>query len=117
VLAQIGSALDELGPLAKKIQPIFITVDPARDSAKAMTAYLKSFDPRIVGLRGEPEELADTAARFHVYFRLRGLGNGQYTVDHSSFIYVMNPKGEFAKLLTGDLPGHGLADALRKLVK
>jgi protein SCO1/2 len=117
VLAQIGAALDQLGPLAKKIQPIFITVDPARDSAKVMTAYMKSFDPRIVGLRGDPADLADTAARFHVYFRLRGLGNGQYTVDHSSFIYVMNPKGQFVELLTGDLPGHGLADALRKLVK
>ena len=117
VLAQIGAALGELGPLAKKIQPIFVTVDPARDSAKAMTAYMKSFDPRIVGLRGDPADLADTAARFHVYFRLRGLGNGQYTVDHSSFIYVMNPKGQFVELLTSDLPGHGLTDALRKLVK
>jgi len=117
VLAQIGSALEDLGPLAGKFQPIFITVDPVRDSAKVMAAYLKSFDPRIVGLRGDPFDLADTAKRFHVYYRLRGLGNGQYTVDHSSFIYVMNPKGQFVEILTGDLPGHGLTDALRKLVK
>jgi protein SCO1/2 len=117
VLSQIGEALQELGPRASQFQPIFITVDPARDSAKVMTAYLKSFDPRIVGLRGNAAEIETAASGFHVYYRLRGLGNGQYTVDHSSYIYVMNPKGQFVEILTGDLPGHSLADALRKLVK
>jgi len=117
VLSQIGEALRELGPRAAKFQPLFITVDPARDSAKTMGVYLKAFDPRIVGLRGDPAALQATADHFHVYFRIRGLGNGEYTVDHSSFIYVMNPKGEFVEVLTGDFPGHALADALRKLDK
>ena len=53
VLNEIGTALNDLGPAAAKVQPIFITIDPARDKAPVMKAYLKSFDPRIVGLRGD----------------------------------------------------------------
>jgi protein SCO1 len=116
-LAEITSAIAALGPRGREVQPIFITLDPARDSAKVLGAYLKAFDPRFVGLRGDPETTQELAQQFHAYFRLRGLGNGEYTVDHSSFIYVFDPKGTFVELLTGDLPGHGLADALKKLVK
>jgi protein SCO1/2 len=116
-LNQIGSALDALGPKAKNFQPIFITVDPARDKPQVMRDYMKSFDTRIVALTGEPDNIETAAKAFHVYYRPRSLGNGQYTVDHSSYIYVMNPKGKFVELLTGDLPGHPLANDLRKLVK
>src|ERR1700761_3734861 len=116
-LTQIGGALDVLGPQAKAFQPIFITVDPARDKPPVLRDYMKSFDPRIVALTGEPDDIETSAKSFHVYYRPRSLGNGQYTVDHSSYIYVMNPKGKFVELLTGDLPGHPLADDLRKLIK
>jgi len=70
-----------------------------------------------VGLRGDPDDIETVAKAFHVYYRPRALGNGQYTVDHSSYIYVMDPQGKFVKLLTGDLPGHPLSEDLRKLVK
>jgi len=116
-LNSIGAALDGLGALADRVQPLFITVDPERDTAAAMTEYLKSFDPRIIGLRGAPEEVAAAAKQYHVYFRARPLGNGEYTVDHSSFIYVIAPNGAFAKLLTADLPGHQLAAELRQLIE
>ena len=116
-LADITNALAKLGPRARDVQPIFITLDPARDSAAVLAEYLKAFDPRIVGLRGDPETIQALARQFHAYFRLRGLGNGEYTVDHSSFIYVFDPKGAFVELLTGDLPGHALTDALRKLLR
>jgi protein SCO1/2 len=116
-LAEITNALAELGPRAREVQPIFITLDPARDSAKVLAAYLKAFDSRFVGLRGDPETIQALARQFHAYFRLRGLGNGEYTVDHSSFIYIFDPRGRFVELLTGDLPGHALTDAFRKLLK
>lgn len=116
-LSQIGGALDALGPKAKEFQPLFITVDPARDKPQVLRDYMKSFDARIVALSGEPDDIETAAKSFHVYYRPRSLGNGQYTVDHSSYIYVMNPQGKFVELLTGDLPGHPLADDLRKLVK
>lgn len=116
-LSQMGAALDALGPKAKDFQVVFITLDPARDKTPVMKDYMKSFDPRIVGLRGEPDDIEQAAKSYHVYYRPRGLGNGQYTVDHSSYIYVIDPKGKFAELLTGDLPGHPLVDDLRKLDK
>jgi protein SCO1/2 len=115
-LSQIGDALDKLGPRADAFQPIFITLDPARDSEKVLTDYLKAFSPRFVGLRGSAVDIADTAQRFHAYYQLRSIGNGQYTVDHSSYIYVINPQGKFVELLTVDVPGHSLTDSLRKLV-
>jgi protein SCO1 len=117
VLNEIGTALDALGPLADKVQPLFITVDPVRDTAQSLAAYLGSFDPRIVGLSGTPEQIESAAKSYHVYYRARNLGGGEYAIDHSSFLYVMNPDGGFAELLAGDLPGHKLADELRKLVK
>jgi protein SCO1/2 len=117
VLNEIGGALNELGPLAAKLQPIFITIDPTRDKPKVLAAYLQSFDPRIVGLYGSGEQTEAAAKNFHVYYRLRSLGNGQYTVDHSGFLYVIDPKGKFVKLLTGDLPGHQMAQALRSVVR
>ena len=116
-LTQISEALDSLGTRADSFQPIFITLDPARDSQKVMTDYLKAFSPRFIGLRGAGTDIADTAQRFHVYYQLRGIGNGQYTVDHSSFVYVIDPNGKFVELLTPDVPGHSLGDSLRKLVK
>jgi protein SCO1 len=116
-LNEMGNALKELGPLANRIQPLFITVDPVRDTQKVMRDYMKSFDHRIVGLRGDPEQIEAVAKEFHVYYRPRALGNGQYTVDHSSFVYVMNPQGKFVHLLTSDVPGHKMAQELRPLIK
>lgn len=116
-LTQLGAALTQLGDKAKQFQPLFITLDPARDKQQVMIDYMKSFDPRIVALRGEPDDIEAAAKSFHVYYRPRSLGNGQYTVDHSSYIYVVDAKGKFKALLSGDLPGHPLTDDLRKLAK
>jgi len=116
-LTQIGAALKDLGSTADKFQPIFITLDPARDKQPVMAEYMKSFDPRIVALRGDPMDIEEAAKSYHVYYRPRALGNGQYTVDHSSYIYVIDPTGKFKELLTGDLPGHPLSEDLKKLVK
>jgi protein SCO1/2 len=114
-LSEIGAALDQMGQAADKFQPIFITLDPARDSAKVMTDYLKAFNPKFIGLRGNGISTAETAERFHVYYRLRDIGSGQYAVDHSSYVYVVDPKGNFVELLSPDVPGHTIASALRKL--
>jgi protein SCO1 len=116
-LNSIGSALDALGPLAAEVQPLFITIDPARDTPQAMAEYMSSFDPRLVGLVGTPEQVAAATKDYRVYYAVRALGGGEYAVDHSSFIYVVDPRGAFAKLLTGDLPGHKLADELRRLIE
>jgi protein SCO1/2 len=99
-LTSIGKALDALGPLAEQVQPLFITIDPVRDKPRVMTAYLKGFDPRIIGLRGTPDQLEDTKKQFHVHYELHRLEDGSYGVDHTGFIYVLGPAGEFIKLDT-----------------
>lgn len=116
-LSAIATALDQLGPLADKVQPLFITVDPERDTPQVMANYVKLFDPRIIGLRGTPEQTAAAAKEYRVYYAVQKLKGDAYVIDHSAFIYVLNPEGKFVKLLTGDSPGHRLADELRPLVE
>jgi protein SCO1/2 len=115
VLIRMGQALKELGSLADRIQPIFITVDPDRDTAQHLAQYMSAFSSRITGLRGDPEQIRAAARQFHVYYRTRSLGNGEYSVDHSSYLYVMAPDGRFVKLLADSLPEDQLAEALRTL--
>jgi protein SCO1 len=115
-LMSMAQAMKNLGPLADKIQPLFITLDPARDTPQIIDDYVKDFDPRFVGLVGSPQQIADTAREFHVYYRRRELGSGEYVFDHSSFIYVMDPNGAFVQLLSGDLPGHEVAQHLAQVI-
>jgi len=115
-LNALGTALDELGPLASEAQPIFITVDPERDTPQVVADYAKAFDPRIVGLSGTVEQIAAAAKEFRVYYKIRSLGNDEYAIDHSSFIYVIDPRGRVVELLTGNLPGHSMAEELRRLM-
>jgi protein SCO1/2 len=116
-LLSVGGALNALGPSARDIQPLFITIDPVRDTQTVMAHYLASFDPRIVGLVGTQEQIGAVAKNYRVYSATRDLGGGEAAVDHSSFFYVVDPHGRIAKLLSGDLPGHALTDALRRLTR
>jgi protein SCO1/2 len=115
VLIRIGQALKELGSLADRIQPLFITVDPERDTAPRLAQYMTAFNPRIIGLRGDPEQIRAAARQFHVYYRARSLGNGEYSVDHSSFLYIIAPNGRFRRLLADSMPAEQLSEALKTL--
>jgi len=115
-LNAIADALETLGPLADKFQPIFITVDPERDTSTVMADYVKAFGSRFLGLSGTREEIAGAAREFHVFYAVRPLGHAEYTIDHSSFIYALDPNRAFVRLLTGNLPGHQLADEFRMLI-
>jgi protein SCO1 len=115
-LMSMAQAMKNLGPLADKIQPLFITLDPERDTPRVIGEYVKDFDPRFVGLVGSPQQVADTAREFHVYYRVRQLGDGEYAIDHSSFIYVVDPNGTFVRLLNADLPGHEVARHLAEFI-
>lgn len=115
VLVRLGQALNHLGSVADRVQPLFITVDPTRDTAAHLSKYMSSFSPRIICLRGDPDQIQEAARGFHVYYRARALGNGEYTVDHSSYLYVMGPDGHFAKLLADSLTADQFAQELRAL--
>ena len=116
-LNTIAEALDELGPLADRIQPIFITVDPKRDTSPVIADYVKAFHSRLIGLTGTSAQIAAAAKEFHVFYQVRELGNEEYAIDHSSYIYVVDPGGRVAELITGNLPGHPVAAELKRLIE
>ena len=117
-LYEIAAAIEELGPDAAKLQPIFITVDPERDTPEVMGKYTGSFDPRIVGLTGSPQQIAAVAREYGAYSALHKTGAGaeDYSVDHSTYIYIMDPQGKFVRGLDADTPTGRIADTLRKLM-
>jgi protein SCO1/2 len=117
VILRIGQALSALGAAADEIQPIFITVDPARDTSQHLAKYMAAFDPRVIGLRGDAERTREAASQFHVYYRKRSLGNDEYSVDHSLFLYVIDPRGHFSKLLADTLSADQLAAEFRTLAR
>jgi protein SCO1 len=108
----MGVALDRLGSEAVALQPIFITVDPKRDTRDALTEYLKSFDPHIVALTGAEEQVARVLKEFHVYVSADPENGSDYLVDHSSFYYVINPDGKFVRVIASDVSGEELAERL-----
>jgi protein SCO1 len=116
-LANVSAALKMLGNEADKVQPLFITVDPKRDTRQVLGEYLKSFDPRIIGLTGSEEQTAAAAKAYRVYIGSSpGKAKDDYLVDHSSFVYLMDPIGKFTGVIRGETPGEGMAVQLRKLM-
>jgi protein SCO1/2 len=117
-LLEIATALKKLGPDAAKVQPLFITVDPQRDAPEVMQQYTQSFDPRIVGLTGTPQQIAAVAQEYGAYYvrHKTGPGAGDYVIDHSTYLYVMDPRGKFFRAFDADISGDRIADALRELL-
>jgi protein SCO1 len=95
-LFQISEVLRALGPEAK-IKALFITVDPERDTPELMQHYAGSFDPRIVGLSGDRAAIDQVIAGFRVYARKAPGAHGEYTMDHSAVIYLMDRDGKFLR--------------------
>jgi len=116
-LLEISAALEKLGPDAD-IQPLFITVDPRRDTPAVMGNYTQSFDPRIVGLTGTPQQIAAVALEYGVYYEPRQSGPGaeDYVMDHGTYLYLMDPEGKFVRGLDADTPGERIAEAVRGAV-
>jgi protein SCO1 len=93
-LLEITEQLRELGPDADRLNVLFITVDPERDTPEQLALYLSSFDPRITGLSGTPDNILAVEAAYHIYARKVATEDGEYTMDHTATIAVMNAKGQ-----------------------
>jgi protein SCO1 len=115
-LNNISQAMAKLGPAAKNVVPLFISIDPARDTPKVMANYVKAFDPRIQGLVGDAATTAKVAKEFGVYYKRHDEPDGSYLMDHSSLIYVMDGTGKFLKFLPSSESGATLAGDLLPLV-
>jgi protein SCO1/2 len=103
-LGVMTQALDQLGPKAEQVRPVFITIDPDRDTVAHMKDYVALFHPRMVGLTGTPEQVRDAARAYRVYYAKAPQKDGkpdEYLMDHSSFIYLMGPDGKFVGVYPG----------------
>jgi protein SCO1 len=115
-LNNIALALRDLGAKSGEVRPVFITIDPARDTPQAMKDYVAAFGAPILALTGTAAEVAEAAKNYRVYYAKHAEAGGDYSMDHSSIIYVMDPKGRFAASFTGEDPPDQMAERLKKLL-
>jgi len=116
-LTTLGKTMQALGPAAAKTQVVFITVDPERDTPKALKTYLSSkvFPKNIIGLTGTPAQVARAAKDYVVFYQKEGSGPN-YTMDHSTALYLMDPRGQFHGVIADQIPpkeqAQQIADAM-----
>jgi len=117
-LNEVADALDRLGPKADRVQPIFITVDPKRDTPAVVKQYVTAFTPRLIGLTGTPEQIAQAAQAYRVYYAEHRTGTGpdDYSMDHSSILYLMGPDGKFIAPIRADESGTLMSEELSKYI-
>ena len=116
-LFQMTQHLKELGPDADRLNVVFVTVDPERDTPELLKTYMESFDPRIVALTGTPEELAAAAKAFRVSYRKVPTEGGDYTMDHTASVIVTDAEGWFVSLIDYHEDSAAALAMLRRAVK
>ena len=94
-LFDISEIFNRLGPDAEKINALFVTVDPERDTPAKLKEYLSSFNPRLIGVGGDADALVAVAKAYRVYYRKVPLKDGDYTMDHTAIVYLMDKNGQF----------------------
>jgi protein SCO1/2 len=115
----LGRAIDVrklLGADGDKVQVVFITVDPERDTPEVLREYMKAYDPSFIALRGNAEQLASTAKEFKVYFQ-KVPTKGSYTMDHTAVTYAFDPQGRVRLVLKHDQSAQEIASDLRNLLR
>ena len=117
-LQVMSAALDDLGAQADRVVPVFITVDPERDTPELVSAYVANFGPNFVGLTGSPDAIAKAAKAYRVtYQKFQDENSGEnYSVDHSALLYLMGPNGEFVTHFPYGTSPEKMAETLRRLL-
>jgi cytochrome oxidase Cu insertion factor (SCO1/SenC/PrrC family) len=111
-LQQIGLAVDGLGARAEAVQPLFITLDPERDTAAHLAEYVPLFHPRLIGLTGSAEQIRRVALAYKVYYAKYPPDSSDYVIDHSSFIYLVDKAGKYI----GFFPPGTAADRMIEII-
>lgn len=113
-LAVMAAALDALGDDAADIQPILITLDQERDTVEVLRDYVAAFHPRLIGLTGTLAEIQAVAGAYRVFFqKTEPDASGDYVVDHSSVVYLMDPAGDYVAVFGRDVDAVAMAEGLR----
>ena len=113
-LTDLSHWMQTLGHNADKLNYVFVTVDPERDTPKVMHAYVSAFDPRIRGFTGTPHQIARIASEYRVYYKRNPTTDGGYVMDHSAVLYLMDPNGKFVGVIAYQ---ENTATAVAKLKK
>jgi protein SCO1/2 len=116
-LQVMSAALDQLGPQANDIIPIFITLDPERDTPPVVAEYVGNFGQRFVGLTGSPEQVAEAAKAYrvtHSKFQEKGAKPDDYSIDHSALVYLIGKDGKFLTYFDHGTPAAKMAETLRR---
>jgi protein SCO1 len=117
-LAQMADVMKALGPDAERVQVLFATVDPERDTLEVLAKYAPAFDSRFLGLRGDAAATQSAAKEFKIFYDKRpGGAPGSYTVDHSGQSYVLDMQGRLRLMVRHDRVAQDLAPDLRTLLK
>jgi protein SCO1/2 len=111
-MMELAQAFQALGPRAAGVQAIFISIDPQRDKPDLLAEYLKSFDPRFVGLTGTSTQISAAAKSFNVFYERHDTDDGNFTYDHSSYLYLVDPEGQLVEALGSDRGSEQIAAAL-----
>lgn len=116
-LSAMAEALDILGDKADQVVPVFITVDPQRDTPEQMKMYVEYFHPRLVGLSGTVDQVAAAANAYKAYFAKAGDGTEEeYLMDHSSITYLMGPDGQFISHFSHGVDGEEMAKRMKEFL-
>lgn len=117
-LQVISAALEQLGPKAEKVVPVFISVDHERDTPEQLKMYLESFHPRMVGLTGSADDIAAAAKAYRVYFKKMAdeKSTAGFTYDHSALIYLMGPDGKYVTHFSHATGPDAIAERLAKIL-
>jgi protein SCO1/2 len=94
-LGKLTRVLDRLGPLASNVRPLYITVDPERDTPEVLRAFLRERYPRFIGVTGSREQIDNAKRAFRVFAQRRDEGAGDYVIPHTAMTYVLDPAGRF----------------------
>lgn len=112
-LGTMAAAIDALGPAGERVTPVFISVDPQRDTPAVLADYVARFHPRLQGLTGTPEQVAEVARRYRVYYaRVKRPDMTEYLMDHSSFIYLVGPDARVRTLFRPEMRPEDIAAAI-----
>ncbi|MBM3518605.1 MAG: SCO family protein, partial [Alphaproteobacteria bacterium] len=112
-LVEIAAAVDALGQRANAVTPLFITIDPERDTPAALSDFVARIHPALVGLTGSAAEIAAVAKAYRVFYARGKEVAGGYLMDHSSVVYVMDRAGKFVDVLTPGADADAIAEKLR----
>lgn len=112
-LQAIAEAMQRLGKAADAVQPLFVTLDPERDTPARLAAYVTFFHPRLVGLTGDAGSIREVASAYKVYYAKVPSSRSDYTIDHSGYVYLMDGSGQYLGFFPPGTPAERMVDVIR----